>query len=79
MRHDVTLRQIHGFLSAAEFLSFSRAAEAMHITQSAFSQMIRELESSLGVRLFDRTTRRVALTEAGSLVHRKLRRGVTRK
>lgn len=77
MRHDVTLRQIHGFLSAAEFLSFSRAAEAMHITQSAFSQMIRELESSLGVRLFDRTTRRVALTEAGSLLHRKLRRGVT--
>lgn len=76
MRHDVTLRQIHGFLSAAEFLSFSRAAEAMHITQSAFSQMIRELESSLGVRLFDRTTRRVALTEAGSLLHRKLRRGV---
>lgn len=73
---QITLRQIHGFLKAAEMLSFSRAAEAMHITQSAFSQLIRELESSLDLRLFDRTTRSIRLTAAGVVLERKLKRGV---
>jgi len=73
---QITLRQIHGFLKAAELLSFSRAAEAMHVTQSAFSQLIREMESSLDLRLFDRTTRSIRLTEAGALLERKLKRGV---
>jgi LysR family transcriptional regulator, carnitine catabolism transcriptional activator len=76
MKSNVTLRQIEGFLLAAELLSFSRAAESMHITQSAFSQLVRELESSLGVRLFDRTTRRVALTDTGRALFAKMRRGV---
>jgi DNA-binding transcriptional LysR family regulator len=76
MKNIVTLRQIEGFLLAGELLSFSRAAEAMHITQSAFSQLVRELEATLDVRLFDRTTRRVALTEAGVLLHAKMKRGV---
>jgi DNA-binding transcriptional LysR family regulator len=76
MRNNVTLRQIEGFLLAAELLSFSRAAEAMHITQSAFSQLVRELESALGVRLFDRTTRRIALTDAGVILQAKMKRGV---
>lgn len=76
MRHDITLRQIDGFLKAAELLSFTRAAESMHITQSAFSQLIRELEAGLSVRLFDRTTRRIVLTEAGALLQRKMTRGV---
>lgn len=76
MRNNVTLRQIEGFLLAGELLSFSRAAEAMHITQSAFSQLVRELEASLGVRLFDRTTRRMALTDAGATLLTKMKRGV---
>jgi LysR family carnitine catabolism transcriptional activator len=76
MKSNVTLRQIEGFLLAGDLLSFSRAAEAMHITQSAFSQLVRELEASLGVRLFDRTTRRIALTDAGVVLHAKMKRGV---
>lgn len=76
MRHNLTLRQIEGFLLAGDLLSFSRSAEAMHITQSAFSQLIRDLEAGLGVRLFDRTTRRVALTEAGVVLLAKMKRGV---
>ena len=76
MRSNVTLRQIDGFLLAGELLSFSRAAEAMHISQSAFSQLIRELETSLELRLFDRTTRRIALTNAGTVLLRKMKRGV---
>ena len=69
----VTLRQIEGFLAAAELLSFSRAAQKLHITQSAFSQLIREIEASLNVRLFDRTTRSVILTKAGAELVVKMR------
>lgn len=76
MKDNVTFRQIEGFLLAGELLSFSRAAEVMHITQSAFSQLVRELESVLGVRLFDRTTRRIALTDAGVILHAKMKRGM---
>jgi LysR family carnitine catabolism transcriptional activator len=72
MRHTFSLRQIEGFLLASETHSFSRAAESMRISQSAFSQLIRELETSLGVRLFDRTTRRVTMTEAGEAMYRKM-------
>lgn len=76
MRNNITLRQIEGFLLAGELLSFSRAADALHITQSAFSQLVRELEASLGVRLFDRTTRRVVLTDAGATLLAKMKKGV---
>jgi LysR family carnitine catabolism transcriptional activator len=76
VRNNITLRQIDGFLLAGELLSFSRAAEAMHISQSAFSQLVRELEASLELRLFDRTTRRIALTDAGAVLLRKMKRGV---
>lgn len=72
----VTLRQIEGFLAAAETLSFSRAAQKLHVTQSAFSQLIREMETLLGVRLFERTTRSVALTDAGQSLRLKMRSGV---
>lgn len=76
MRHRVSIRQIEGFLLASEQLSFSRASEKMHITQSAFSQLISELESQLGVRMFDRTTRRVHLTAAGEAMRLKMKRGL---
>lgn len=76
MRHRVSIRQIEGFLLASAHLSFSRASEEMHITQSAFSQLIRELESQLGVQLFDRTTRRVHLTAAAEAMQLKMKRGM---
>jgi LysR family transcriptional regulator, carnitine catabolism transcriptional activator len=72
----VTLRQIEGFLAAADTLSFSRAAQKLHVTQSAFSQLVREMEIALDVRLFDRTTRTVALTDAGRSLMLKMRSGV---
>jgi len=68
----ITLRQIEGFLAASETKSFSRAAERLHMTQSAFSQLIRELEAALDVKLFDRTTRRLALTDAARAIAPRL-------
>ncbi len=63
---DFTSRQLRGFHLVAQHRSFSRAAEALFITPSGLSVLIRELESQLGIRLFDRTTRQVHLTPLGS-------------
>lgn len=63
---NITIRQIQCFLNVAALGSFTRAAEKMHTMQPALSQQIRELEAELGIRLFDRTTRRVELTESGA-------------
>lgn len=62
---DFTTRQLRGFQLVAEHRSFSRAAEALFITPSGLSLLIRELEQQLGFRLFDRTTRHVELTPLG--------------
>lgn len=72
----VTLRQIEGFLAAADTLSFSRAAQKLHVSQSAFSQLVREMETALDLRLFDRTTRKVGLTDAGRALLLKMRSGL---
>lgn len=63
---DFTLRQLRAFLLVAQHQNFTRAAEALFITPSGLSVLIRELEHQLGFRLFDRTTRHVALTAHGS-------------
>ena len=63
---NITSRQLKAFLLTARHQSFSRAAEQLFITQSGMSVLVRELESQLGFRLFERTTRKVKLTEFGS-------------
>lgn len=60
-----TLRQIECFQAVAELGNFSRAAERVRTTQANLSHTIRDLEAVLDARLFDRTTRRVSLTDAG--------------
>ncbi len=60
-----TPRQLEAFVGVAEAESFGEAAGRMSLTPSAVSQLIAELESIVGFRLFDRTTRRVALSAAG--------------
>ena len=57
------------YLALAETLNFSRAAEARHVTQPAFSRRIRALEEWIGADLFSRTTHGVALTPAGEHFH----------
>lgn len=60
-----TLRQLKAFVTAADYGSFTRAAEALNLTQSALSGLMKELEHNLGLKLFDRTTRQLHLSEAG--------------
>jgi LysR family transcriptional regulator, carnitine catabolism transcriptional activator len=62
---EVSTRQLRAFRLAAQYHNFARAAEALFITPSGLSVLIKELESRVGFRLFDRTTRHVALTPHG--------------
>ncbi|WP_406637844.1 LysR family transcriptional regulator [Amycolatopsis sp. WGS_07] len=68
------LRQVEHFLAVVRHRNFTRAAQDVHVVQSALSASIRKLEADLGAELFDRTTRRVTLTPAGEallpLAHR---------
>jgi DNA-binding transcriptional LysR family regulator len=68
MAHDLDLRLLRAFASVAELGGFSSAASALHITQPALSRRIGDLEAVLGVRLFDRTSRRVRLTSGGEVL-----------
>ena len=66
--HDVELHQLGTFVAVAEEESFTRAADRLHVVQSAVSASVRKLERELGVTLFDRTTHRVALSDAGRVL-----------
>lgn len=59
-------RQIRYFMAVAEHLSFTKAAAALHVSQPALSQLVRQLEESLGTQLFDRTGRTTRLTDTGN-------------
>lgn len=65
MTENVTLRQIRGFLAVAEQGSFTKAAAHLNITQSALTTAVKNLETELGLVLFDRTTRQVEPTVHG--------------
>src|SRR5581483_10089099 len=71
------LRQLEHFVALAEERHFTRAAKRVHIVQSGLSASIRALETELGTTLFDRTTRRVELTEAGRAVLAQVRRALS--
>ena len=62
---NVTLRQLRALVALVRTGSFTQAAASLHVTQSALSGQIKELEQALGVRLVERSTRRIGLTEAG--------------
>lgn len=63
---NVTLRQLRAFVEVVRSGGFTAAAPKLHLTQSATSLLVRELEAQLGLQLVDRTTRRISLTDAGS-------------
>jgi len=64
-----TLRQLKVFAAAARHLSFTRAAEELHLTQPAVSMQIRQLEENLDLALFEQVGRRVDLTDAGRTLY----------
>ncbi|NML16910.1 LysR family transcriptional regulator [Azohydromonas caseinilytica] len=64
---DLSTRQLRAFVALAETRNFTRAAARLHLSQPAFSALIRALEEALGARLFDRSTRHVEPTVEGAL------------
>src|SRR5258706_1519836 len=66
MRTPLTLHQLEAFVRVADASSFSRASEILNVSQPALSRTIKSAEDVLRVRLFDRDTRSVRLTAAGS-------------
>jgi LysR family cyn operon transcriptional activator len=67
-------RHIQYFLAVAQHHSFTKAAMALHVSQPALSQQVRQLEESLGAQLFDRSGRTTRLTDAGEVYLRYARR-----
>ncbi len=63
--HHVTVRQLQVFAEAAQSLSFARVAERLHLTPAGVSFQIKQIEAQSGFALFERTGKRVALTDAG--------------
>src|SRR5260370_795408 len=72
MWQDPELRELRIFLVLADELHFGRTAERLGISQPGVSEAVRVLESRLGIKVFDRTSRRVQLTPAGEKLKRSL-------
>ncbi|HLU78161.1 MAG TPA: LysR family transcriptional regulator [Burkholderiaceae bacterium] len=76
MKVDITIRQLQAFIAVLERGSFSEAAQSMHLSQAALSGLVKELETRLGVRLFNRSTRRVEVSEVGASFEPQVRRAL---
>src|SRR5712672_3551090 len=72
------LNALRAFEAAARHLSLTRAAQELHVTAGALSHQIRGLEDMLGVKLFERRVRAIALTPAGKLLYPGLQTGFAR-
>ncbi|MFL9913634.1 transcriptional regulator CynR [Paraburkholderia sp. RL17-337-BIB-A] len=70
------LRHIRYFLAVAEHRNFTRAAEALHVSQPTLSQQIRQIEHTLGAQLLDRSGRTIQLTDAGEAYVRYAKRAL---
>ena len=75
-RPQTPLNALRAFEAAARYLSFTKAAEELHVTPAAVSQHVKQLEAQLGVPLFIRLTRALRLTEAGQDVLPMLSEGL---
>ncbi|WP_315132085.1 LysR family transcriptional regulator [Achromobacter marplatensis] len=71
---NLSARQLRAFVALADERHFTRAAQRCHLTQPAFSALIRSLEDAAGLRLFDRNTRHVELTAEGKVLDASARR-----
>ena len=67
MTPNISTRQLKAFVDLVELRSFTKAASLSHLSQPAFSALIRTVEEAAGARLFDRTTRSVELTAEGAI------------
>lgn len=65
----LTIRQLRVFEAVADSLSYSRAAEALHLTQPAVSMQIKQLEEVTGISLFEQLGKKIYLTQAGNEFH----------
>ena len=72
------IRHLRSFVALAEELHFGRAATRLHVAQPALSQQLKAIEHELGLRLLDRTNRRVSLTDAGERLLEEARAVLTR-
>ena len=66
---NITFRQLKVFNAVARHLSFTRAAEELHLSQPAVSMQVKQLESQLDIPLFEQLGKKIYLTEAGREVH----------
>ena len=71
-RLNITLRQMRAFVDAYRLRNLTHAAEALHVTQSAMSALIRQFEEELGVQLFERTPRMLRPTKAADDAYRRV-------
>ena len=64
----ITIRQLQVFESVARHLSYTRAAEELHLTQPAVSMQVKQLEESIGLPLFEQIGKKIYRTEAGEMM-----------